>query len=86
MKCDIEKNEWMNLLVLNYLCNLVKFAEELIQHVHKFTWGAVAGQSGEADNVSIQNAAKQGKTVSVQYLTQGQVDMQTRGIEPAAFW
>ena len=48
-------------LVLNYLCNLVKLAEKFIQHMHKFTWGAVTGQPGEAHNVSIQYAAQNQK-------------------------
>ena len=48
-------------LVLSYLCNLVKLAKEFIQHVHKFTWGAVTGQPGEAHDVGVQNAAENDK-------------------------
>lgn len=39
-----------------YLCNLVKLAEELIEHVNEFSRGAVAGEAGEADYIRIQNA------------------------------
>lgn len=48
-------------LVLNYLCDLVKLAEQFIQHMHEFTWRAVTGQPGEAHDVGIQNAAENKK-------------------------
>ena len=40
-----------------YLCNLVKLAEELVEHVNEFSRGTVAGEPGEADYIRIQNAA-----------------------------
>ena len=43
---------------LSYLCNLVKFAKKFIQHVHEFTWRAVAGQSGETNDICIEDAAE----------------------------
>lgn len=45
-------------MMLSYLSNLVKFAKELIQHVHKFAWGAITGQPSEAHNVGIEYAAE----------------------------
>lgn len=58
-------------LVSSYLCDLVKLAEQFIQHMHKFTWRAVTGQPGEAHNVGIQNAAEnktQNNTITTAYL------------------
>lgn len=43
---------------VRYLGYLVEFAEELIEHVHQFTWRAVAGQTREPDDVCVQNAAE----------------------------
>lgn len=36
-----------------HLCNLVKFPEELIQHVDQFPRGAVTCKSGEPNDVSV---------------------------------
>lgn len=43
---------------LSYLCNLVKFAKQLIQHVYEFAWRTVTGQSGESHNICIENAVE----------------------------
>lgn len=40
-------------VVKTHLCNLVKFPEELIQHVDEFPRGAVTCKSGEPNDVSI---------------------------------
>lgn len=45
-------------LIWVYLRNLVKLAEELVQHVHEFSWRAVAGQPGEAHDVCVEDAAE----------------------------
>ena len=39
----------------DYLGDLVKLAEEFVEHVDQFTWGAVASQPGEAYDVCIQD-------------------------------
>lgn len=39
-----------------YLGDLVKLAEELIEHEHQLLWGALTGQPCEAHDVSIQHA------------------------------
>lgn len=41
-----------------YLRDLVKLAEEFVQHVHELAWGAVTGQPGEAHDVGVENAVK----------------------------
>lgn len=43
---------------ISYLSNLIKFAKQLIQHVHQFSRRTVAGQLCESYNVSVQNAKK----------------------------
>lgn len=44
---------------MSYLCDLVKLAEEFVQRVDQFTRRAVAGQSGEAHDVCVQDAAEE---------------------------
>lgn len=56
-------------LVSSHLCNLVKLAEELVQHVHELPRGAVGGQLGETHDVSIQNAAQNEKKQHVARFT-----------------
>lgn len=43
---------------MSYLGNLIKFAKKLVEHVDKFTRGAITGQTGETNNISVQNTAK----------------------------
>lgn len=44
--------------LVHYLGNLVEFAKKLIEHVHQFSWRAVAGQACKPDDVCVQNAAE----------------------------
>lgn len=48
--------EW----ILTHLGNLVKLAEQFVEHNDQLLGRAVAGQSSEADNVSIKNTERKG--------------------------
>lgn len=48
--------EW----ILTHLGNLVKLAEQFIEHNDQLLRRAVAGQSSEANNVSIKNTERKG--------------------------
>lgn len=45
--------------ICNYLCDLVKLAEELVERVDQFTRRAVACQPGESHDVGVENAEEE---------------------------
>lgn len=47
-------------IVTTHLGNLVKLAKQLIEHDDQLLGRAVAGQAGEAHDVSIEDAGRQG--------------------------
>lgn len=53
-----------------YLGNLIKFAKQLVQHVHQLSRRTVAGQLCESHNVSVQNAGDRKTNSSFRQLLQ----------------
>ena len=51
-----------------YLCNLIKFAKELIEHMHQFPRGTVTGKTCESHNICIQDAMKQDAMLVFHYM------------------
>lgn len=48
---------------MRYLGDLIEFAKKLVQHVDKFARRAIAGQTGEANNIGIQNTVRNSNTL-----------------------